>query len=75
MPLVVPYKPGEHQWLKDCKDRDLVLGLSGLHQEEIEYLPGKNILKSLSGTANLGQLLKKSSKKRFKKRCKKDRYG
>ena len=68
---MVPYRPGEHQVLQDCKDRDLVLGLAGLHQEETEYLPGKNILKILSGTTNLGKLLQKGSKKRLKKRFKK----
>jgi len=51
----------------------LVIGLAGLHQEEIAYLPGKSMLKCLSGTANLGHLLKKGAKKRWKKRLKKDR--
>jgi len=65
--IVVPYKPGEHKWWQDCKDRNLVAGLAGLHQEEIAYLLGKNMMKSLSGTANSGQLLKKGAKKRIKK--------
>jgi len=62
VPIVVPYKLGQHQWWQDCKDRDLVLGLAGLHQVEIDYLPGKHMLKCLSSTANLGQVLKKGTK-------------
>jgi len=63
VPIVVPYKPGQHQWWQDCKDRDLVLGLAGLHQVEIDYLPGKCMLLCLSSTANLGQALKKGTKR------------
>jgi len=55
VPIVVPYEPGESNLWQDCKDRNLVLGLAGLHQEEIAYLPGKTMLKCLSGTANLGK--------------------
>ena len=63
-----PYKPGQSNWWQDCKDRNLVLGLAGLHQEEIACLPGKTMLKCLSGIANLGQLFKKRAKKRLKNR-------
>jgi len=41
VPVVVTYKPGQSNWWQDCRDRNLVLGLAGLHQEHIAYLPGK----------------------------------
>jgi len=59
VPIVVPHKPGVAQWWQDCKERDLTIGLRGLQQAEIAYLPGKGMLKCLSGTDNLGKLLKK----------------
>jgi len=50
-----------------------VLGLAGLHQVEIDYLPGKRMLKCLSSTANLGQVLRKAQKRVEKNEIKKER--
>jgi hypothetical protein len=66
VPIVVPHKPGVAQWWQDCKERDLTIGLRGLQQAEIAYLPGKGMLKCLSGTDNLGKLLKKRGNKEKK---------
>jgi hypothetical protein len=50
------------QSLRDAKERDFMLRLEGFCKEERAYLPPK-MLKCLSKTDNLGQMLKLGKKK------------
>jgi len=67
MPIVVPHKPGVQEWWQDARERDLVLKLEGVFKEEKAYLPPK-MLRCLSGTDNLEQMLTQGRKGRMKRK-------
>ena len=56
VPMVLPCKPGVHEWWESCM-RESLVGMGGLDEEELRRLkPKERMVKCMSRTQTLGNI-------------------